>query len=46
MAVGLRKGTGKRGRKGFLILKQRIQTRFKHKFEFNQPKINAPACMQ
>jgi hypothetical protein len=36
------------GRKGrvFLILKQRIQTRFKHKFEFNQPKINAPACMQ
>jgi hypothetical protein len=20
--------------------------RFKHKFEYNQPKINAPACMQ
>jgi hypothetical protein len=30
----------------FSIFEKRTQTKFKHKFEFNQPKINALACMQ
>jgi hypothetical protein len=38
----------KQGRKEekFSIFETKIQTRFKHKFESNQPKINAPTCMQ
>jgi hypothetical protein len=34
-------------RKGFFpFFEKGTQTKFKHKFEFNQPKINATSCMQ
>jgi hypothetical protein len=40
---GLRSKQGRKEERFFPFFGKGTQTKFKHKFEFNQPKINAPA---